>query len=516
MAEQKKRIFLAHASEDKPQVRALYDQLKEKGFSPWLDAIDLIPGQDWEKEIRNAIEEAGVFLACLSQQSVARQGYVHREFRTALSAYATRPPGSIFMIPVRLDDCKVPDLSQPDLGLSLRKLQWVDLFEPDGFERLVLGIKRALSPTPIDPDKEPVLTTPPPAESSDAKVENVDSTDENEEHAIGKPPEVDKDRARVAEPADHPSDPPRSSVLAEPELPYIADESTKVEKQKPQGIIPSTESQRRNPAVTLKWGGAVALTVVGGVVLVWSNYFFSYQPFETFRDCKRDLCPEMVMLPAGTFMMGSPASEKGRFEWERPQHPATISRPFAIGKTEVTFEEYDAFAEATSWDKPDDRGWGRGKHPVINVSWKDANAYCTWLGEGYRLPTEAEWEYAARAGTTTRFSSGDEITKQQANFDDRTGGKTAEVGNYPENDWNLHDLHGNVWEWTSDWVGYPTVASGSPRGTTTYRVTRGGSWVSPPAYLRSAYRAGHQLDHRDDNLGFRCAREFVTWSLLDS
>jgi hypothetical protein len=122
----RRRIFLGHAREDKGRVRDLYADLKARGLDPWLDEVDLMPGQLWKEEIPKAIREAGLFLACLSSGSVGKVGYVQNEFRLALSAFAERPPGSIFLIPVRLDECDVPDLQIPDRGLSLRDIQWVD------------------------------------------------------------------------------------------------------------------------------------------------------------------------------------------------------------------------------------------------------------------------------------------------------------------------------------------------------------------------------------------------------
>ena len=138
------------------------------------------------------------------------------------------------------------------------------------------------------------------------------------------------------------------------------------------------------------------------------------KPGESFKDCAD--CPEMVVIPAGNFMMGSPVSEKQRDEDEGPPHPVTIPHPFALGTHEVTFDEYDLFALATGVKLPDDRKWGRGKRPVINVSWDDAQGYVVWLSKRtrrtYRLASEAEWEYAARAETTTAYSFGSEITSQ--------------------------------------------------------------------------------------------------------
>ena len=139
------RIFLAHAREDKQQVRALYYQLRRNGFNPWLDEIDLVPGQIWKDEIPKAIADAGVFLACLSQQSVGKVGYVQNEFRRALTIFGERPPGSIFLIPVRLDECEVPDLRVSDLGFGLKDIHWVDLFEVNGIDRLISAVQTALA-----------------------------------------------------------------------------------------------------------------------------------------------------------------------------------------------------------------------------------------------------------------------------------------------------------------------------------------------------------------------------------
>jgi len=141
------RIFLAHAREDEGQIRDLHRRLTERGFHPWLDKSDLVPGQNWRVEIPKAIKSAGVFLACLSKTSVAKESYVQREFRTALSTYADLPPGTLYLIPVRLDDCEVLDLRLPELELNLRDLHWVDLFEEGGFECLVEALRRELGPS---------------------------------------------------------------------------------------------------------------------------------------------------------------------------------------------------------------------------------------------------------------------------------------------------------------------------------------------------------------------------------
>ncbi|MBE7384427.1 MAG: toll/interleukin-1 receptor domain-containing protein [Leptolyngbya sp. SIO1E4] len=135
------RIFLAHAKEDKDVVIGLYDRLKQQGYQPWLDEKDLLPGQNWRDEIPKAIRESDIFIACLSKLSVAKQSYVQREFRMALNELADKPPGTIYLIPLRLDDCQIPELRQNEYGINFQDYHWLDYFEPDGFERLVKAIE---------------------------------------------------------------------------------------------------------------------------------------------------------------------------------------------------------------------------------------------------------------------------------------------------------------------------------------------------------------------------------------
>ncbi len=228
----------------------------------------------------------------------------------------------------------------------------------------------------------------------------------------------------------------------------------------------------------------------------------------SFRDC--DSCPEMVVVPEGTFLMGSDEGDSD----ERPVYAVTIPYRFAVGKYEVTFREWDAcVSDGGCSHRRDDKGWGRGGRPVILVSWHDAREYVDWLsrrtGEEYRLLSESEWEYVARAGTTTAYHFGQEISPNQANFGGSGNGRTVPVGSYPANDFGLHDVHGNVWEWTEDcWHddhrGAPLDGSAWTAGDCDYRVLRGGSWDSRSRLLRSAYRG--RSGSRSDGYGFRVAR----------
>ncbi|MFZ1109643.1 MAG: SUMF1/EgtB/PvdO family nonheme iron enzyme [Rhodomicrobium sp.] len=233
---------------------------------------------------------------------------------------------------------------------------------------------------------------------------------------------------------------------------------------------------------------------------------------ESFKDCPD--CPEMAIAPSGGFRMGSLESEADRSKYEGPQHRVTIAKPFAVGKFAVTFAEWDACVDAGGCSHiPDDKGWGRGDRPVINVSWDDAKVYLAWLskktGKSYRLLTEAEREYVARAGTATPYWWGASIARDQANYSGGAG-KTVPVKSFKPNPWGLYQVHGNVWEWVEDcWVdnynGAPSDGSARTTEGCSSRVLRGGSWYDNPQFLRAAYRYIIFPQFRNYDIGFRVA-----------
>jgi formylglycine-generating enzyme required for sulfatase activity len=261
---------------------------------------------------------------------------------------------------------------------------------------------------------------------------------------------------------------------------------------------------------------------------------------EWFQDQEHG--PEMVVVPAGEFIMGSPKSEPERSAYEGPLHRVKFTRPFAVARHAITRGQFTAFVNNTNYNKPDgdpaespgsewrDPGFRQDDaHPVVAVSWDDARAYLAWLsqatGQTYRLLSEAEWEYVARAGTTTPFWWGSSITVAQANYDGnyvyKGGGAkggwrkaTVRVGSFEANPWGLYDVHGNVWEWCEDiWHGdyYGAPPDGSPwhhGGDARHHVVRGAGWTSSPESLRSASRNRHNANSRNLNLGFRVARTF--------
>lgn len=249
---------------------------------------------------------------------------------------------------------------------------------------------------------------------------------------------------------------------------------------------------------------------------------------QTFRDELRSggRGPEMVVVPAGSFQMGCVSGRDCRDD-EQPVHEVKIAQPFAVGKYEVTFAEWDACVASGGCRgyRPGDRGWGRGRRPVTNVTWDDARAYVQWLssqtGQGYRLLSEAEWEYVARAGTKTKYWWGDEIGQNRATcyecgsqwdpgFLDT--GQSAPVGSFTANGWGLYDVHGNVEEWVQDcwnenYTGAPNDGRAWESGDCSERVLRGGAWTDAPRQLRSAHRSSLIADrHFVVGLGFRIAR----------
>lgn len=283
---------------------------------------------------------------------------------------------------------------------------------------------------------------------------------------------------------------------------------------------------------TRKLKSMVHLCMIG--VATQSALAAAQEVGEVFRDC--DLCPEMVVVPAGTFMMGSPDTEEGRRENEGPRHQVTIEYMFAAGVYEVTFDEWDACVRGggCGGHEPDDWGMGRGRRPVVDVHWEDAWQYVDWLteqtGEEYRLLSEAEWEYVARAGTRTarywgetdreqcRFANGYDasglvevgLDLESVGCRDRQG-KTGPVGTYMPNGFGLYDVLGNAREWVDDcengsYQGSPTDGSSWYSGDCTRRLLRGGAWADGPMELRSAHRTGSWIDFRHSYYGFRVAR----------
>jgi formylglycine-generating enzyme required for sulfatase activity len=305
-------------------------------------------------------------------------------------------------------------------------------------------------------------------------------------------------------------------------------------------------SRTRRTRMTL---GALAFSVIAGVIawrfeayledgvhqitVVWPYMAKQVQPYvltaaaeralkpgDSFRECSNDtFCPEMIVVPAGGFIMGSPDTEHGRFPNESPPHRVTIARPFAVSKFDVTFDDWDACVSVGGCPDIHDSNYGRETKPLINASWTRAQNYVAWLswmtGKPYHLLTEAEWEYVARAGSTAAYSWGDDVGTGHANCIG-CGSKwdkveTSPVGSFPPNAFGLYDMAGDVWQWVQecDHPNYnhaPADGSAWTGGDCNEHVARGGSWLAKPEHLRSAVRNAYPTDDQHSDLGFRVAR----------
>jgi formylglycine-generating enzyme required for sulfatase activity len=293
-------------------------------------------------------------------------------------------------------------------------------------------------------------------------------------------------------------------------------------------------------ALAVFW--VAAFLVVANMAFVWDriNWFFTMRPYRIanfdgnalslereralrpgdppFHECVQ-ACPEMVVVPAGEFQMGSPGSEKGRDGNEGPQHRVSIIRQFAVADNDVTFDEWDECFRVGGCPKADDAPMGRRNKPVVNVSFDEAQSYAAWLsrmtGKPYRLLNEAEWEYSARGGTKTAYYWSDEIGKDNANCDDCgskwDGREASPVGSFKVNPFGLYDMAGNVWQWVEDcyhddYKGAPANGETWTGGDCIHRVLRGGSWNVDPRALRSADRIGVSPGSQSAAIGFRVAR----------
>ncbi|MBT9312545.1 SUMF1/EgtB/PvdO family nonheme iron enzyme [Leptothoe kymatousa] len=476
------RIFLAHASEDKTAVIDLYQRLKARGFHPWLDKLDLRAGQNWRAEIPKAIRTSDVFIACLSKQSIAKQSYVQREFRIALQEMANKPPGKIYLIPLRLDDCDIPDLRQEESGISLRDYHWANLFEPDGFDQLVKDIEYGFADIQ---GSSTAVSTPSDADSSELPDSFRASQDSSYEDVLKRLKELEDRVKNQSAPKYDLRGAQFAGGFAETVLgnqigEVVSNKSSASQEPPHQLATPSQKAPvRKTKPKEVANRSPKRINLGKGVIL------------------------ELVHIPGGTFLMGSPEGE--RDENEQPQHQVKVPE-FWMGKYPVTQTQYRAvIGENPSRFKGGDR-------PVESVSWNDAIQFCSQAsqkrGEVIRLPSEAEWEYACRAGTTTPYSFGETLKKEQANY--RGGlGETSFVGAYPANQWGLYDMHGNVWEWCQDtwhgnYKGAPNDGSAwEDREDDSSRAIRGGSWINAPWVCRSAVRYVITPDFRDSYFGFR-------------
>jgi formylglycine-generating enzyme required for sulfatase activity len=521
---EKLKVFISYPRKDSAAfVDDLVVGLEDRGFAPMLDRHDIKPGEPWEARLGGLIKLSDTVVFVVSPEAVKSEICGWEVDKTL--ALSKR------LLPVIYKS--VPDAEIPP---KLRELQFISFHTAPGVMRPLRELAEALRvdlqwirehtrlgelATRWDGRGRP--------ESLLLRGDELDAAKTWMAARNASAPEI--------------TDAQRAFIKASEEA-----ESARLDKEREQ--LKATVRQQRRIA----WLLAGVTVLLGGSILgliAWFNESFIRQqlnrvfnegPYQaanfkdfvlkpeeeraltrlaSFHECRKD-CPEMIVVPAGDFMMGSPDNEKGREPNEGPQHKVTITRRFAVSKFLVTFADWDACALVGGCPREggvNDHGWGRVNQPVINVNWDDAQAYVAWLrrmtGKEYRLLSEAEWEYAARAGTMTAFYWGDELDKENANChrceNPWSKLQTSPVGSFKPNRFGLYDMAGNVWQWVQDcynedYNGAPTDGFPWTAGDCTKRVVRGASWYYYPKDPRSAYRYGDKKDDRDYNTGFRVGR----------
>ena len=520
------RIFLCHASEDKDQVGAIYDRLHDYGFEPWMDKRNLLPGQRWQDEIPESLKRSDFILIFFSRSSVTKRSYLEQEFHLALDSLWGFPRDTIRIIPIRLDDCEIPE--------SFRDFHWIDLPEPGSFERIVQAIELGTEQRTRDHLGRHrarlvlwvglgVLVV---AAVVLARLTWVYTWDVMEPwtYFIG----VIGFLLVAA-----------FYILTGHELsPHMISKwIVRIVKPKPEPPSASTRTKTKTTRHRVSYKAFGLLIVVGVITfaVVMQTQRSQLPPMHSVADFstqvrtigfKFGLIPinmEFVKIPSGTFIMGTSKEqfdkivEDGpdspeKIKDETPQHEVTISQPFYMGKYEVTQAQWKAVMGTNPSRFKGD------KRPVESVSWNDARQFIQKLNEREkdksglqcRLPTEAEWEYAARAGTMTIFHFGDDpsLLEDYAWHKENSGGQTQPVGEKEPNCWELYDMHGNVWEWVSDGMReYNPQAKIDPKGPDTgvNRILRGGYWGDLAWRARSAIRGWRGRDDHPPYDGFRLA-----------
>jgi len=546
------RVFLCHSSNDKLAVRELYQKLRaEPWIQPWLDEEELYPGQDWNMEIEKAVETADAIIVCLSKGSITKEGYIQRELRIVLDFADYKPEGTLYIIPVRLEECEPPR--------RLRAWQYADYFEGQrdrAFQRLLVSLKRRADGLGLAAE-----------ELIDKKIEEQAKREEAEKTAREKLEldAIEKTKREKAErEAKEKSNREAAARVAREKLEHEANQQEKpvvkplpvVENKKEQG----NKTASKNNLLWLGVGGIILFALIlGGLGLnsllknlpvatatpvispsatlkpvtptktkipqtstpVPPTFTPTFTPIpqagSTLTTTQDDMV--MVYIPEGEFIMGNNDSDA-------PVHTVYLNA-FWIDQTEVTNKQYKACVDAGTCEPPSDASshthpsyYGNpefNNYPVLYVNWDKANRYCeVWKEGNGDLPTEAQWEKAARGTDARTYPWGNEAPSNNLlNYYGSNVGDTTEVGAYPSGAsfYDAYDIAGNVWEWVNDWYDktyYDDPASANnPIGPETgqYRVLRGGSWGYNGGYvIRTADRDRDDPSGSNDYVGFRCSR----------
>jgi formylglycine-generating enzyme required for sulfatase activity len=508
-------IFISYKREEQPVARKLANALEGEGWSIWWDP-KLRAGEHFDDVIEKALNEAKCVVVLWSERSVQSQ-YVKDEATYALDRKK--------LVPVAIEHVNLP--------FRFRGVQTLNLVGWDGskdfseFRRLVDDISAILGPSPTSvtaTEEQRRLETEEHRKVQEAQPHEQER--QRSQEARRKPDEAN--RRRIDQEVRNPwrkYGPVVATVALvlvifsfvfwwpkRQEAPVMEAEGRKEPIKEAPMVKPQPPKEIVAPAPEKKPEGQKEIVTeipdIRGVV-------------GALKQEKPVLSPEMVVIPAGLFRMGD--LQGVGFPNEVPVRTVRIEKPLAIGRYEVTFEEYDQFAAATGRQLPDDGGWGRGRRPVINVSWQDAVEYAKWLsvqiGKRYRLPTEVEWEYAARAGMGTAYWWGNEMKSGMAHCSDCgspwDSKQPAPVGSFKPNPFGLYDTAGNVWEsvedcWHDSYRGAPANSSAwgqESGGNCDRRVMRGGSWAGDSRFLRASVRISDLAGLRGSNTGFRLAQD---------
>jgi formylglycine-generating enzyme required for sulfatase activity len=447
------RVFLCHSSYDKAAVHELYEKLcAEKWIDPWLDEKKLLPGQDWDMVIEKAVEDSHAVIACLSNNSLTKEGYIQKELRFILDIALTKPEEEIFVIPLRLEECQPPR--------RLRAFHYVDYFprqKQDIAYRFILqSLKRRAESLGIEVVDERAWA-------------DVLAKRQAEEHARRELEE------RIQQEA-------REKVRREMEDRLRTETEERVRKEFELQPTKNREEKKNVVVETPKLPHVVSssnkLTLSNGM--------------------------ELMCVPAGIFLMGSRDGNKLAYDEEKPRQSFDIPYDYWMARYPVTNELYNTYISFEG-GKHREVGWEKKKnHPVLYIEWIEAMEYCQWLnnllkgelpsGLMLRLPTETEWEKAARSTDGREYPWGAQFDKNKCNTSEGGKGGTTSVGSYsPHGDspYGCADMSGNVWEWThSVFKSYPYMANDGRENekSSDARVLRGGSFTNSGRDARCAFR----------------------------
>jgi formylglycine-generating enzyme required for sulfatase activity len=504
----KTKVFISYSRKDMAFADRLEAALKARGFEVLIDRQEIYAFEDWWKRIEALIGRADTVVFALSPDAV-KSDVALKEAAYAASLNKRFAP----IVCRRVDDSAVPD--------ALRRLNFIFFDEAARFDESVDKLAEALQ---ID-----IGWIRRHTEFGEAARHWVEA--DREGGLLLRPPVLDQAEAWMAF---RPSGAP--APTAETEAFIAASRTWEVAARRRSrilnaalstmlvGIILGLVAWINQATIADEWR-FLTITWPYERANVWPYVLTAakeqaLKPGDSFKECAQD-CPGMVVVAAGSYTMGGPTN------FEQPQHTVTITKPFAVSKYALTFADWDACIAGGGCNgaQPNDQGWSRGQQPVININWDNLQQYLAWLsqvtGKTYRLLTEAEYEYATRAGMTTTYPWGDDIKLNGRAMANCNGcgsqwdfKQTAPVGSFPPNKFGLYDMVGNVWDWTADcahlnYNGAPTNGSAwlaDNGGNCTNRIIRGGAYLDDPNFLRSAARDMMPTSNGGPNLGFRVAR----------